>query len=132
MEPWIESLVIFAIIIAHIALVGLGFFIFWTAWFIPINKLRVHNQEKEKLEKEILKIEVKKANTEEIIKERKEEYDSISKQIRDKNIELEKLENKHQKILEAVEQSKNKKKGSSVPPKPKKDDSSEPSDETTT
>ena len=53
----------------------LSSFFFWSAVFIPIVKLRQHNQEKEKLAHEAQKIEIEKAQSIILIDDKKKEYD---------------------------------------------------------
>ena len=77
MDQLLDLLFKFLIVTGIFATVALDSFFIWTALFIPIVKLRQHNQEKEKLKNEAYKIEIKKAESVILTDEKKAQYDQV-------------------------------------------------------
>lgn len=91
MDSMLNALYNVLIAVGIAAGIGLIVFIFWTAYFIPIIKLRQHNIEKERLQAEAHKIELGKANAVLVIEDKKKEYNELVLMVDAKRRELEKL-----------------------------------------
>ena len=75
-------------------------FLFWTAWFIPVIKLRSHNQEKLRHESEIHKIEVRKAEAVLMTDEKKDEYAKWHMKVEQTKLELDQLNKKKTALID--------------------------------
>jgi len=91
-----------------IVIIAVAYMVLWTGFFYPITLLRKHRKEKKDLEDEVLKIKVQKAELADLIKGKSDEYDSVSRQVLERKIELEKVEARIKKAQEQMAIKNNK------------------------
>jgi len=81
-------------------------FLFWTVWFIPVYKQHKFNIEKQQLESEVMKIEVRKADSIMMIEELKTDYAEWAKKLEEAKQETQKITKSNAALVEQIETAK--------------------------